>query len=70
MLSQASAGTPNAYESKLTVLAMLLFPEMITGANRPRLLELAGKTDAYWRPRLERRDSIPWRRFQKSGRVL
>jgi tetratricopeptide (TPR) repeat protein len=47
-----STGTPNAYESKLTVLSMLLFPEMITNANRPRLLELAGKTDAYWRPRL------------------
>jgi tetratricopeptide (TPR) repeat protein len=31
---------------------MLLFPEMITKENRSRLLELAGKTDAYWQPRL------------------
>jgi len=31
---------------------MLLFPDTITNANRPRLLELAGRTDAYWRPRL------------------
>jgi hypothetical protein len=47
-----SARTPDPDESKWTVLTMLLFPEMITSANRPRLLELAGKTDAYWRPRL------------------
>jgi hypothetical protein len=26
--------------------------QMITNDNRPRLLELAGRTDAYWRPRL------------------
>ena len=31
---------------------MLLFPETITNANRSRLMELAGKTDDYWRPRL------------------
>ena len=47
-----SARTPDADECKWTVLTMLLFPEMITTANRPRLLELAGKTDAYWQPRL------------------
>jgi WD40 repeat protein/tetratricopeptide (TPR) repeat protein len=43
---------PNADESHWTVLTMVLFPEMITNENRTRLLELAGKTDAYWRPRL------------------
>src|SRR5262249_8187294 len=44
--------TPNAYDSTWTVLPMLLFPEMITKENRARLLELAGKTDDNWRPRL------------------
>jgi tetratricopeptide (TPR) repeat protein len=43
---------PNAEDSKWMVLTMLLFPEMITKENRTRLLELAGKTDDYWRPRL------------------
>jgi hypothetical protein len=47
-----SAGSPNPDDSRWAVLSMLLFPEMITKENRPRLLELAGKTDAYWRPRL------------------
>src|SRR5436853_81472 len=28
------------------------FPAMITNENRPQLLELARKTDAYWQPRL------------------
>src|SRR5262249_44414781 len=46
------AQTPSAEESKWTVLTMVLFPQMITRENRPRLLELAGKTDASWRPRL------------------
>jgi WD40 repeat protein/tetratricopeptide (TPR) repeat protein len=47
-----SAGTPDAEESKWTVLTMVLLPEMITKENRTRLLEMAGTTDAYWRPRL------------------
>jgi WD40 repeat protein/tetratricopeptide (TPR) repeat protein len=47
-----SAGTPNPDDSKWIVLTMLLFPEMITKENRPRLLELAGRADAFWQPRL------------------
>ena len=46
-----SALAPDAEERRWTVLTMLLFPEMINKGNRLRLLELAGKTDAYWQPR-------------------
>src|SRR5262249_41641256 len=48
---QQSTGTPTPDECKWTVLAMLLLPEMITKESGPRLLELAGKTDAFWQPR-------------------
>jgi formylglycine-generating enzyme required for sulfatase activity len=47
-----NAQAQSAEDSKWIVLTMLLFPEMITRENRARLLELAGKTDDYWRPRL------------------
>jgi WD40 repeat protein/tetratricopeptide (TPR) repeat protein len=52
MYQKPSEATPGEDESKWIVLTMLLFPEAITDANRPRLLELAGKADAYSRPRL------------------
>jgi tetratricopeptide (TPR) repeat protein len=47
-----SAGSSNPDDNRWAVLTMLLIPEMITGENRARLLELAAKTDAYWQPRL------------------
>jgi WD40 repeat protein len=47
-----SAQSLTVDDGKWTVLTMLLFSEMITKENRPHLLELAGKTDDYWRPRL------------------
>ncbi len=47
-----SAGMPGADEGKWTVMMMVLFPEMVTKEKRPRLLELSGKMDAYWRPGL------------------
>jgi tetratricopeptide (TPR) repeat protein len=47
-----AAGTPSADDGRWIVLTMLLFPEMITKESSPRLLELAGKADDYWRPRL------------------
>jgi WD40 repeat protein/tetratricopeptide (TPR) repeat protein len=47
-----AAGTLDAGETRWTVLAMLLFPEMITRDSRQRLLDASGKTDDFWRPRL------------------
>jgi tetratricopeptide (TPR) repeat protein len=47
-----SAGSSNPDENKWIVHTMLPFPDMITKENRSRLLELAGKTDSYWQPRL------------------
>jgi len=51
-LSKQSAGDPNPDENRWTVLTMLLLPDMITNENRARLLELASKTEPYWKPRL------------------
>jgi WD40 repeat protein/tetratricopeptide (TPR) repeat protein len=47
-----AAGNLTVEEVRWTVLTMLQYPEMITNENRPRLLEMAGKLDAYWQPRL------------------
>lgn len=43
---------PNPDVSKWTVHTMLVFPEMITNENRSRLMDMAGKVDTYWNPRL------------------
>jgi tetratricopeptide (TPR) repeat protein len=50
--AKQATGNPNPDECRWTVLTMLLLPGMITKENRPRLLELAGKADAFWQPRL------------------
>ena len=47
-----TAGNLNADETRSTIQTMLLFPGMITDENRPGLLEMVEKTDAYWNPRL------------------
>ena len=47
-----SAGNLNADENKWIVSILVLFPDMVTSENRPRLLEMAGKIDPYWQPRL------------------
>jgi len=51
-LAKLSAADSNPDGNKWTVLALALYPEMITAENRARLLELAGKIDSWWQPRL------------------
>ncbi len=65
-----SAATPDADASKWIVLTTLLFPETITDANRPRLLELAGKDGCLLAAPADCRDPVPQRRLPEGGRVL
>jgi tetratricopeptide (TPR) repeat protein len=51
-LRKQPQGDPDADQNKWAVFDMLLIPNLVTSENLARLLELAGKTDSYWQPRL------------------
>lgn len=61
---------PNDWEIRWVITSLLLQPGMINGDNRPRLLELAGKMDDYWKPRLTATIHFRSGEYQKAAELF